>query len=254
MLNLKNKKGILVLVAALIITGVSFLGIDPVNAQTSDRMIFKPGIELPGMDNFLSKDIEAEGYIVDGNTIGNYIVALYTYSARFVSVLAMLMLVIAGWQWLFAAGSADKINNAKQTINGVLIGMILLFGGQLLLSQISTGLVSFNTLDIKSDIFTNIDSCSGVRQANPSQVCGQEILLPAQSEQAAQMCLMWNCPANEGQCWLLGHSFVNDNQPFVTHCPSTREELDQMRMSANYENACDCYTAEELVLMGVASY
>ena len=40
----------------------------------------------------------------------------------------MFMLVFAGWQWLMAAGRADQITKAKDTIVGVLVGLVLLFG------------------------------------------------------------------------------------------------------------------------------
>ena len=56
------------------------------------------------------------------------------------------MLVIAAWQWLFAAGSPEKISNAKSTITGALMGLALLFGGHLLLSQISSGLVELKSI------------------------------------------------------------------------------------------------------------
>ncbi|RJQ34769.1 hypothetical protein C4566_01820 [Candidatus Parcubacteria bacterium] len=246
---MKNKKTTLVLILAIILTGVSLVYISPVEA--SDQMIFKPSVEIPGMGEFLQQN-EGGGYIINSNTLGNYISAVYTYAARFVSVLGMLMLVIAGWQWLFAAGSADKINNAKQTINGVLIGMILLLGGQLLLSQISVNLVKFTSLDIRSNIFTNsapINSCEGVRQSNPGQTCGAEVVLSADVEQT-EICLMWGCAANEGQCLIIGTAFTGGS--FVDYCPSTKAELEQKRMSANYNGTCDCYTNEELVLMNLA--
>jgi len=77
-----------------------------------------------------------------------YIVAIYKYAAGFVGIVAMFMLVIAAWRWLFAAGNASKINSAKDMVTSVLIGLALLFGGQLLLSQISEDFKSVKPLNV----------------------------------------------------------------------------------------------------------
>lgn len=89
---------------------------------------------------------------IDGSSFAKYVVAVYKYGAGFAGVVAMFMLVMAGWQWLMAAGSAEKINRAKTTINNVLIGLALLFGGYLLLSQISENLVNLRTFNLPAPV------------------------------------------------------------------------------------------------------
>ncbi|OGY93593.1 MAG: hypothetical protein A2406_04475 [Candidatus Komeilibacteria bacterium RIFOXYC1_FULL_37_11] len=87
--------------------------------------------------------------IVGPDFLASYIVAIYTYGAGFAGIVAMFMLVIAGWRWLFAAGNASKIAAAKDTVNGVLVGLALLFGGQLLLRQISENFSSIQSLKVQ---------------------------------------------------------------------------------------------------------
>ncbi|MBT6819466.1 MAG: hypothetical protein HOA57_03770, partial [Candidatus Magasanikbacteria bacterium] len=104
-------------------------------------------------------------YEIDGESIGKYISGIYDFTAGFVGIIAMFMLVIAGWQWLFAAGSADKINNAKGTINGVLIGLALLFGGHIILEQISVRLTEFEGITM-DEIAGRTSSCHGLSEAS----------------------------------------------------------------------------------------
>jgi len=72
---------------------------------------------------------------------------VYRYAAGVAGTVAILMMVMAAWQWLFAVGDSSKINNAKNTISGALMGLALLFGGHLLLSSISERLVG---LEVKN--------------------------------------------------------------------------------------------------------
>jgi hypothetical protein len=145
---LSKKIKILVLISSFLWCG-SFL----VSAQAA--VYFKPSVEIPGMGTLLGGLKKVEGfmatgtaYVINENSLGNYISGLYDYAAGFVGIVAMLMLVLAGWQWLTAAGASDKINSAKDTIGGVMIGLVLLFGGHVLLSQISVSFVNFGNLSL----------------------------------------------------------------------------------------------------------
>lgn len=112
------------------------------NILPKNNLTFTPNIRIPGTV------FDGSKIVVDGDLIGKYVVAVYTYGAGFAGIVAMFMLVLAGWKWLMAAGNSQKIASAKEMINGVLVGLALLFGGQLLLSQISTNLVIFDTLTL----------------------------------------------------------------------------------------------------------
>lgn len=146
---MKNKHLIIlgILIVALFVTPAL------VSAQPLDRafnwvdITYEPNVPIP---------IEVNGYHFDqknvirgGDFLASYIVAIYTYMAGFVGIVAMFMLVIAGWRWLFAAGNASKINAAKDMVNDVLVGLALIFGGQLLLSQISEDFKYVQSLEIQ---------------------------------------------------------------------------------------------------------
>ncbi len=101
---------------------------------------FKPSINIPGSQFTATTTIT-------GSSLAEYIVAIYRYGGMFAGVVAMFMLVYAGWEWLLAGGNSSKISSARDKINGTLIGLALLFGGYILLSLISENLVKFKPLN-----------------------------------------------------------------------------------------------------------
>jgi hypothetical protein len=142
-----------------IIISISFFVVAPLVTQAEDGICFKPMISIPGFgDGFQScaagTDVSAAktGILINskGDAIALYINALYKYAAGAAGAVAMFMIVFAAWQWVMASGNAGKIDNAKDTIRGALLGLTLLFAGNLLLTQISSGLVKFDGLEITS--------------------------------------------------------------------------------------------------------
>ncbi|MFA6466744.1 MAG: hypothetical protein WCV71_02710 [Patescibacteria group bacterium] len=143
---MKNKN--LIILGFLIVSFSIFLSsINVQAAGSATDLTYRPNVPLPitiGGINFAGTNV-----ITGGDFLAKYIVAIYSYGAGFAGIIAMFMLVIAGWKWLMAAGNAQKISGAKDIINGVLIGLALLFGGQLLLRQISQNFSSVQSLSVK---------------------------------------------------------------------------------------------------------
>src|SRR3989339_916007 len=160
---------------------LSFLFVFLVSAQTSTStnvaadkssvITFTPNVDIPGFFAGTQK--------IDSNSIATYINAVYRYGAGLAGVIAMFMIVFAAWQWIIAAGNAGKIENAKETIIGALIGLALLFGGYLLLAQISSRLVELKGLDI-THIDTKLrDSIEYMACPNTIYInCGQTVVSP----------------------------------------------------------------------------
>jgi hypothetical protein len=139
---MKHKKIILISIIsiAFVLTNITIaLAADPC-PKGSDKLCFIPAITIPGFSTANEK------LAIDGSSLAQYIVKIYRYGAMFAGVVAMFMLVYAGWQWLLAGGNSSKISQAREKINGALIGLTLLFGGYILLSLISTNLVRFESL------------------------------------------------------------------------------------------------------------
>lgn len=132
---------------------------------SSEGIEFIPNVKIPGTPFALDK------ITINNDSIGTYINSLYTYGASFAAAVGMFMLVFAGWQWLMAAGDLGKVARAKSTINGVLVGLALLFGGYLLMSQISERLVNFQTLSV-SCVATTPGMDQACKQAMEGDPCG----------------------------------------------------------------------------------
>ena len=176
------------------------------HAGTTDTW-FKPNVDIPGMDRWLhSATIDSgpmagqEGYKITPDSIGTYISGVYDFAAGFVGIVAMFMLVIAGWQWLFASGNADRINNAKQTINGVLIGLALLFGGHILLEQISVTLTEFEGISVGNIAREDVNGviASNCAEAAVDYACGSAGAFQFQSPDDPET--ITNCPGGLDQC------------------------------------------------------
>ena len=147
-----KKKKLFALGFFLVFFSVLLVGFEVQAVECSwNQLCYKPNVPIPvevNGYNFAAEEILIE----NGDFLASYIVAIYIYGARFAGILAMFMLVIAGWRWLMAGGNAQQITEAKQIVQGVLLGLALLFGGQLLLSQISDNFDSIKSLDLGEEL------------------------------------------------------------------------------------------------------
>lgn len=147
---------LLILAVFIFLPNISLAQGTTCDVKDVNEMYFRPNVEIPGMDSFFDsvnvKDkVGSECHIeykIDNGSMISYVQSVYSYAAIFAGVLAMFMLVFAAYQWLLAGGNAEKIGRARDTISGVLLGLTLLFGGNLLLSQISNNLVEFQPLKV----------------------------------------------------------------------------------------------------------
>ena len=149
---------------------------------------FTPNVPIPGLfpENGQSEPIDA-------NIAGRYIRALYIYFVGIVGVLAVVMIMYAGFLWITAAGNSSKISEAKEHMNGAVIGTILALTSFLLLQLINPQLVSLRIPFIQP-VDTIVQSsyfCSGNADTSGADFnlvygaaeCGKNIqsrILPAQ--------------------------------------------------------------------------
>ena len=180
-----------------------------------------------------------------GNFVGEYIVALYKYGAMIAGTAAIFMLVLSGWKWLMAAGNAQKINSAKETISGVLVGLALLFGGQLLLSQISEGLVDFKDLYVAAPEvkdFCESEDCSLCTSVALTSQCGSAGATQVADIATKELFQCWgglNCSDSKKQCMRLSEGSGSLYVPCtIEYMMEKGEDLD------GSGNDCICIGAE----------
>lgn len=73
--------------------------------------------------------------------IGAYIEAIYTYSIGAAAVVAVVMIMVGGFQWLTAAGDAGRVSKAKTRINDALVGLMLTVFAWTILNTINPALI-----------------------------------------------------------------------------------------------------------------
>ena len=73
--------------------------------------------------------------------MGDYVATVYNYVLGIASIMAVVIIIIAGIQWIVSAGNSETISSAKKRISGALIGLVLAYGSYLILNTINPNLV-----------------------------------------------------------------------------------------------------------------
>lgn len=82
------------------------------------------------------------GSVKNFANFGVFINYIYKYSFVIVSILGVLMIIVAGIQWLTSAGNQEKIGAAKKRIMGAVIGILILALSYTILNTINPYLVN----------------------------------------------------------------------------------------------------------------
>ncbi len=126
--------------------------IDPSNVEEIEKMLQKPQtkINIPYLNTEKPKiKVNENGQInIYDKNIPLLINGIFKFSLIVGSVLAVIMIIIAGFQWLMSAGSNEIISSAKQKIYKAIIGLIILFSSYTLLYTINPELVKLKSLKI----------------------------------------------------------------------------------------------------------
>lgn len=108
-----------------------------------------PKISLPGLNFSEIKTVEEDGgkylYIP---FLGEYIAAAYKYGVAIASIIAVVMIINAGFGWAISGGEPEKINHAKTRIGQAMMGLFLAVASYAILYIINPELVKFRSLRI----------------------------------------------------------------------------------------------------------
>ena len=86
---------------------------------------------------------------IKGDTLTNYMAAIFKYAIAVVGIIATVMIVVGGIIWLTAAGNSTQISTAKSYITGAIGGLALAFGSVSILWLINPNLVYWDNLKIE---------------------------------------------------------------------------------------------------------
>lgn len=71
---------------------------------------------------------------------------IYIFALGFGSLIALLMIVLAGYRYMTASGNAEQVESAKDSFASAFIGLIIIFIAFILLYLINPDLVGFRNL------------------------------------------------------------------------------------------------------------
>lgn len=83
------------------------------------------GNALQGLNDNTSAVQESAGYDASA-TIGSVVAMVIKTFLSLLGVIFVVLLIIAGFNWMTAAGDEEKINKAKDTIKAAIIGLIII--------------------------------------------------------------------------------------------------------------------------------
>src|SRR3989339_1500740 len=75
--------------------------------------------------------------------IGEFIITIYNYGVGLAGIVAVLVIILSGAQWVASGGNSEMIGAAKKRIGGAVIGLMILFSSFVILNTINPNLVKF---------------------------------------------------------------------------------------------------------------
>lgn len=106
-------------------------------------------VPIPGLDFGDTITYDAEGNL-QANFLAKYIDALYRFMIVAMSIVAVVMMMIGGLQYILARGHADAVKKAKERMANSVIGVILLLAAYNIAFLINPDTVRFESLKIKT--------------------------------------------------------------------------------------------------------
>lgn len=115
--------------------------------ESRDPIIPNLNVDLPGL-TFTPPTIS--GGSISVNFIGEYINALYRFAIPAMTIVAIVMMMIAGLQYILARGNMGAITKAKARISNAVVGLVILFSAYTLAYLVSPDTVAFDTLTFQT--------------------------------------------------------------------------------------------------------
>lgn len=149
---------------------------------TSEPTVPALNVPIPGLD--LKDSIEQTDEVTESTTLGLYVNALYKYLLAAGAVLAVVMVIIGGFQYMTAGGSKKGVTTGKQRINNALIGLVILFAAFTVAYLVDPRTVVFgpfsipnvNRIEHEEEEDTNISEAVGL-SAETTTVSGKSVYM-----------------------------------------------------------------------------
>ncbi len=113
-------------------------------------------------DDGLNTTFPGSGNIIPGD-IGSYLVAFYQFFISAIAIMAVVVIMFAGFRWMTAQGNQERVSKAKETLWGAVIGVFL--------ALISWVVLNFIDPNIKNLSLPDINSFMTPAKVQPATVC-----------------------------------------------------------------------------------
>lgn len=110
---------------------------------------------------------EPEKFIAIFPWIGEYVKAVYLYLLGIAGLVAVIVFIHAGFEWVASGGNAHAVESAKKRIFNASIGMVILFGSYTILNVINPKLTSFEGIRVPIIKRVELDFESMETDVNP---------------------------------------------------------------------------------------
>ncbi len=74
--------------------------------------------------------------------LGQFIQYIYRYAVTIAAIVAVIMVMLAGFQWVTSGGNSESITSAKKRIAGALMGLFLMYLSYFILNALNPALVN----------------------------------------------------------------------------------------------------------------
>ena len=103
-----------------------------------------PQMAIPVLNTDIPGFVAPTNY---GTLFGNYIIAIYRYGLSVVVVVATVMFIWGAFLYLLGSGGIGSIQKGKSIMTDAIIGMLLVFGANLILRTLNPSTVVFTSLN-----------------------------------------------------------------------------------------------------------
>lgn len=187
----------------LFLLSLIFLGVATADVVSgSERnFTFTPQVGIPDSNFQTDKKIpigEEKNGTTSSTLLADYISSFYTYALNILGVLAVLILMAGGVQWIISGGNTQKIENAKKMISGSLFGGALLLGSYILLNTINPELTKLPIIKMTTIDRLETGCCDkalddGTAKTTNTKNCAEGKLLPNHAVGASGKCESKTC-------------------------------------------------------------
>jgi len=144
--NIRVKVALLLIFVFMLVPLCAFAQIDNdrcnvTAADVSAKKAVQVLVPIPG----ITQVVDNHHYTKD---MSCYIVGIYRYFAGVAGILATVMMMWGGFQYVISTGNQQKLSEAKDTITGALVGLLLVMGSYSILYLINPNLTTFSVPQI----------------------------------------------------------------------------------------------------------